>query len=410
MGSRVLLQGHNSSEYIATLAAANRLGLTCCLVDPKLPESSVADYAARTESVITLNLQSTAKVTPFELNDTRASVSEAPHTIDLEANSVVVFTSGSSGTPKGVILTIRNILSNAEASNKNTNLGTGDTWLASLPFHHVGGLGIIYRCALAGATIRIPSYVSISAVSSELGNASHFSMVPTMLREILKSNRTLPSNIKCILLGGEPIMEDLVMEVMSRDLPVLSSYGMSETASHITSTRLTDPKDKIRSVGRPLGNNSVKVINGCVAFKGESLSPGYLDIPLPTEPGGAFLTKDAGYIDEAGYLYITGRTDSVFISGGEKIDPREIEATALSHPGVEVAACISVEDSKWGYRPKLFVEGQIESIDLLLEHLAKKLPRFKVPNEITILEKIPRTALGKIDYSTLRKISQLLLN
>ena len=353
----------------------------------------------------------------------RRSISEK---ITLDKEASVIFTSGSQGNPKGVILSNSNYYYNALASNLNLKLAAGDCWLLSLPLYHVGGLSILHRCALAGASVHVTHGFNCEEVKSLLAASriTHLSLVPTMVQRLIEStgNEPMPETLKVVLVGGAPLPEKLVEKSKQCRLPVLTTYGMTESASQITSMSPDDPAEKLSTSGKPLKYVQLRIVDskrkelppgaqGEIMVKGKTLFKGYLkrDICRRSHDDEWFVTGDKGYLDSDGYLTVTGRVDDMFVSGGENIYPGEIEVEAVSYPNIRVCAVLAVDDSEWGKRPVLFVEPR-ETVEFnqqdMAAYLKTRLPRIKIPDKIIPLNRLPRAAIGKIDYAALRNLYQ----
>ena len=308
---------------------------------------------------------------------------------DLDRPATIIFTSGSSGEPKAAMHTLENHFFNALGSNKNIIVEPGDRWLLSLPLYHVGGLAIIFRMMLGGGAVVIPDHTSDLESSLKKFKPSHISLVPTQLYRLLQQNKVIEElgRMKAILLGGGSIPDFLIRQSLAIGLPIHTSYGSTEMASQITTSRVGDYPDKLRTSGKLLPYRELRISSeGEILVKGKTLFRGYLDrnqISKTSDAEGWFRTGDLGYLDDDGYLNVTGRRDNQFISGGENIQPEEIEKAILQIAGVTDALVVPVKDKEFGERPAAFVKmEQGTKLDFLhiKKHLEKELPRFKVPD------------------------------
>jgi o-succinylbenzoate---CoA ligase len=305
-----------------------------------------------------------------------------PADIPLKRTATIVFTSGSTGTPKAALHTFGNHHYNALGSNGNIVLRPEDRWLHSLPLYHVGGISILFRCLLAGATITLPGQEApIGESIADLG-ATHVSLVSTQLLRLLREDTNL-GGLKAVLMGGGPVSASLVDEAVSRGLPIHTSYGLTEMASQVTTTPPGAPLEALRTAGRVLPEREVSISEeGEILVRGATLFAGYveggkLDLPLDTD--GWFHTGDLGELDENGCLRVLGRKDNLFVSGGENIQPEEIEEALSALPGVEAAVVVPVDDPEYGQRPVAFVRMENGSTVDVAPELEKVLPRFKIP-------------------------------
>jgi o-succinylbenzoate---CoA ligase len=349
--------------------------------------------------------------------------------LNIDQESSIVFTSSQTGHKKGVILSIRNFLSSAEASNLITKITEGDTWAVTLPLYHVGGLGIVYRTLLSGAASFFLNTFSPKEIlplirSTEI---THISVVPTVLESLIDLADSVQEDtgeqyplkgLKSAILAGAASSSRLIKKIDSRKIPVLSAWGMTETTAHCTCMSLDDSLNKITTVGKPFYHTELGIIDdqgdflpkgteGEIIVKGPTVCSGYLDpdAPQPVVIADWLHSGDLGVLDDEGYLTIVGRKDDMFISGGENIHASEIEEAGLMHPEVLYAAAIPVSHPKWGHRPILFVQLK-EECDIdeaeMISFLAKKLAKIKVPDRIIFLNEFRRTAIGKIDYKYLK--------
>jgi o-succinylbenzoate---CoA ligase len=421
----VAILANNSIEYIALLFAIARLAAVAVPLNVRLgtrelrrqldllntkmmiadaTHQSVANSLGR-ESIVLDSL-----AIDMVVADTTAAQ------LNLDSDFCVVFTSGSSGEPKGVVLSLGNVYDNALGSNANLPLLPTDCWHLSLPLFHVGGLGIVFRSVLAGAQISVAREFDSQDINTliDRGEISHLSLVPTMLLHLLKSRNfsPLPRSIKAILLGGAPLPPRLREEIEKLELPAITSYGMTETASQVAATALDDSRDKLSTSGRALGHAELKIDResvGEILVRGKSVCRRILGAESDcVDAAGWLRTGDIGSLDAHGYLTVLGRKDDMFISGGENIFPQEISEFAEQFSDVVAATVIAVPDEEWGARPLMFVElkagGSLSEKDLL-EFLATGLARFKLPKRIVILKELPRTTLGKVDRPALARLA-----
>ncbi|CAA9420949.1 MAG: O-succinylbenzoic acid--CoA ligase [uncultured Rubrobacteraceae bacterium] len=390
-GARVALLLPKNVGYIVLLLALVRAGAVACPVSTRLPAGGVGPLLGEAGCSLSISADEDLPglagrvdvVRPEALlaGGGRGGSAPEPVEIPLHRPATVVFTSGSTGAPKAALHTFGNHYSSAVGSNTNITLAPGDRWLHSLPPYHVGGLSIIFRCLISRATIALPEPgAGLGRSISEL-RATHVSLVSTQLLRLLDEDADL-SGLGAVLMGGGPIPPSLVDEALARGVPVHTSYGLTEMASQVTATLPGASRRELRTAGRALPHREVRTsTDGEILVRGETLFAGYLrdgDPDLPLDDGGWFHTGDLGEIDADGYLKVTGRRDNLFISGGENVQPEEIEAALCRIEGVHEAVVVPVPDAEFGARPVAFVRKDEEVGDLAGE-LEKVLPRFKVP-------------------------------
>jgi O-succinylbenzoic acid--CoA ligase len=322
-------------------------------------------------------------------SDERRSHAGAPlPTFDPKADATIVFTSGSTGAPKAALHTFENHWSSAVGANRNIPLRPGDRWLLSLPPWHVGGLAVVFRCLLGGAAIAIAGrHEPLAEAISGLG-ATHVSLVATQLYRLLheKRGRAALRSLKAILLGGGPAPAALIEEAVHAGARLVTSYGSTEMASQATASRPGDPAEALRTAGRPLAFRQLSVAaDGEILVRGRTLFRGYVEgsgVRPARDAAGWFHTGDLGRIDAFGRLVVSGRRDTMFISGGENIHPEEIEREILRFPDVLEAIVAPVPNPEFGARPVAFlrtVDGRLPDTAEIDRFLRLTLPGFKIP-------------------------------
>ncbi|MDQ5829105.1 MAG: o-succinylbenzoate--CoA ligase [Actinomycetota bacterium] len=397
-GARVGLYLPKDERYIVLLLALIRAGCVACPLSTRTPRLGVATLLQRAACralISEKDLPEAAhagvpKLHPKALLESISSVDDRPRSSDplhllLDRHATVVFTSGSTGTPKGTLHTFGNHYFSARGSNANIALEPQDRWLHSLPLYHVGGLSILFRCLLAGASVALPEPAAPLGEAIARSRATHVSLVSTQLLRLLREEGFDPSGLKAILLGGGPTPGYLLEEALARKLPIHTSYGLTEMASQVTATPPAASRETLRTSGRPLPHRELSISDdGEILVRGETLFAGYVEgeaIELPIDADGWFHTKDLGELDAGGYLRVRGRKDNLFISGGENVQPEEIEEALCFLEGVEEAVVVPIPDPEFGFRPAAFVRttgGVVESRDLA-RALEPVLARFKIP-------------------------------
>lgn len=424
VGTRVGLYVFDRYDAAALVPGLLRSGATACMLNTRMPPAGIENLVLSTACRVVVTDRPEEIVPPDNVRvlDVRGLL--RPQSIekrDVPAlpagrEATIVFTSGSTGTPRGAIHSVGNHYFSAIGSSRNIALEEGDRWLLSLPLHHVGGLSILFRCFFAGATVVVPGPSEPVEDTLLRARVTHVSMVSTQLLRLLRSeDLRAVSPLKAVLLGGSAIEPELLDEAIARGLPVHTSYGLTEMTSQVTATPPGASDALLRTSGRVLPYRNLSFApDGEILVKGETLFTGYVGSGLPVDPDGWFHTGDLGRLDQDGSLSVTGRKDNLFISGGENIQPEEIESLLGSIEGVARAVVVPVRDDEFGFRPVAFVETRsfseqsLES-DVIPEHLSAKLsthlaavlPRYKVPVAYFSLQdseanegiKINRTAL-----------------
>jgi len=445
-GEVVALLAQNSASYAVATHALARAGAVLMPLNLRLTPAELAwqlndavvhrvlydraqhDLAvAIREAVIPLELLSVEKLgaRPEALEERAHHTSEDP-AVDLAATHSVVYTSGTTGRPKGALLTYGNHLWSATASALNLGLRADDRWLACLPLFHVGGLSILLRSVIYGTTAVIHAGFDPARVNAAIDHEriTIISVVATMLQRMLdeRSDRPYPDSLRCVLLGGGPAPEALLHRCAEIGVPVVQTYGLTETASQIATLSPEDALRKLGSAGKPLFGAELRIVDesgaacppgaaGEIVVRGPSVTPGYLNHPDETEAtirDGWLHTGDLGHLDEEGYLYVLDRRNDLIVSGGENVYPAEIEAALQAHPDVIEAGVYGVEDERWGRAPVAIVvlrNGASTDAEALLVFCRDRLAAYKTPKRIEFADALPRNAAGKLLRNQLSGVS-----
>lgn len=338
---------------------------------------------------------------------------------DLAATGVILPTSGTDGLPRFVAHEWRSLWANAVASNERLEFGAGDRWLATLAWAHVGGIAVPLRAAAAGATVALagPRFdaASVARALGELA-VTHLSLVPAMLHGLLAAGARPPGSLRAVLLGGAATPPDLAERALSAGWPVALTYGLTEAGSQVTTATPAEVRAGDRSAGVPLTGVEVRIrpsgdaaagpaaapAPGHIEVRGDTLFRGYAG--EPARPTGAwFATGDLGRLDAQGRLEVTGRLRDRIVSGGANVDPAQVEAVLHAHPEVGEAAVIGVPDGRWGQVVVAVVAGGDPGLPARLDPWCReRLSGPRVPRRWEVLDRLPRTATGKVDRAKLR--------
>ena len=347
----------------------------------------------------------------------------------------IVFTSGTTCRPRGAVLGRAALRASARAHAQVMGWNDDDRWLLGLPAAHVGGLMIVVRCLQARRTLVVGGRRSSGSFDPhetlrvvERDRVTLLSVVPTMLVRLLQEAWRPPSSLRAVLVGGAAAPVALMERARERGWPVFATYGLTEACSQVATERPGEPPG---GVGRPLpgvelriaasdGSAAAAEAPGAIRIRGKVLFDGYLDpdrhldaegarLERPFDSDGWFDTGDLGVIGEDGRLRVTGRCSDRIVTGGENVDPAEVEAAVVEWPGVAAACVVGVEDEEWGERvgavlvPATCFEA-LGGLAGLGRHLAERLAGFKRPRCWRVVDRLPVSSSGKLDRDACARI------
>ncbi len=356
-------------------------------------------------------------------------MADKPRTVPTsEMPAVLMYTSGTTGNPKGVVLTHANVLA------AGTNVATahaikpGDAGLCILPIYHINGLCVtVMGTMVSASTLVLPYKFSVRAFWSivNMHDVSWFSAVPTLFAYLLNDDADVVLNkdrLRFSRSASAPLSPEIHRQFEDRfGIPIIETMGLTETGAQILSNPLPPKTRKIGSPGVAMGNeirigddnqNEVdRGVTGEILVRGDNVMQGYLHQPDETArtitPDGWLRTGDLGHMDEDGFVFVTGRIKELIIKGGENIAPREIDEVLLEHAAILEAAAFAVACNQYGQRVEAcirFKPGQQASAEDLHTHCADRLGKFKSPDHIHVLDDLPKGPSGKVQRLKLHDI------
>jgi o-succinylbenzoate---CoA ligase len=330
---------------------------------------------------------------------------------DLQHTVSIMYTSGTTGFPKGVRQTLQNHQASAINSVLNIGMLPNDAWLCMVPIFHISGFSMLMKSILYGNKVVLYEKFDEEAAVTHLldGSITHMSVVGVTLGRLLSKIEQLKTvahpNVRLLLAGGSSIPADYLQRAQKLQLNVAQTYGMTETASQTATLSSEDAMRKIGSAGKPLFFNDVKIDGakaaceeGEILIRGPHVTPGYIGRfeQKASTVNGWLPSGDIGYFDEDGYLYIVDRRSDLIISGGENIYPAQIENVLLMHPNVEEAGVCGVASERWGQVPVAFVVANDVTKDELIQLCQQHLANYKMPKQIQFVETLPRNGSNKL--------------
>jgi fatty-acyl-CoA synthase len=449
-GDRVAILSLNRPDYLVLLYACARLGAMLVPLNWRLAVAEQLFILTDATAKVLVLEQAFAGILPAlqnQLPDTRVvgldfappransfdtllarARGEAanPH-VDLYSPLLIVYTSGTTGRPKGAVLRQEALLWNGVMSQHMHGLTSSDHVLTVLPFFHVGGLNIQTTPALhQGATVTIhPRFApetTLAAIARDRPTLTV--LVPAMIQAVTDHpdwTSTDLSSLKAIATGSSVVPPHLIERFVARGVPVLQVYGSTETCPVAVYTRLGGDLSRTGSTGLAGLCCEAAVIDdsgaelppdtpGEIAVRGPNVFFEYWGNAEATREAlhdGWYRTGDIGRRDADGYFWVHDRKKNMIISGGENIYPAEVERVLLEHPDVRECGVIGRPDPRWDEVPVAYVirrAGGLVEAENLKDHVLTQLARFKVPREIVFVDDLPRTALGKVQHFLLRQL------
>ncbi|GGR00334.1 acyl-CoA synthetase [Streptomyces asoensis] len=441
-GDRIAYLGPNHPSYLETLFAAGTLGAVFVPLNTRLagPEIAyqLADSGAKalvfgpSHAGLVAGLPGNTDVRTYvevggEYEEALAAASDEPIDTPVAPDDtcIIMYTSGTTGRPKGAMLTHGNLTWNAVNVLVDTDLIADERALVCAPLFHTAGLNMLTLPVLlkGGCCVLVEAFDPEATFDLiERHRITFMFGVPTMFEQVARHPRWAEadlSSLRILTCGGSPVSTPLIAAYQRRGLTFLQGYGMTEASPGTLFLDAEHAISKAGSAGVPHFFSDVRVVRpdlapvrtgetGEVVVRGPHVMPGYWGLPEETAASfadGWFRSGDAARVDEDGYVHIVDRIKDMIISGGENIYPAEIEDLLLAHPDIVECAVIGVSDDKWGEVPRAVVvlrDGASTDPDALLASLAGRLAKYKIPKSVVVADALPRTASGKLLKSRVR--------
>jgi len=447
-GARVAMLARNAADSIVLAFACQRAGaiyvplnwrLNAAELRPILADCTPAllvhdeEFAATAVSVAGVDpemaLISTADGPAGLAARIEASRPAGPVPADADGPCVLLYTSGTTGQPKGVVITRRNAFFAAINFSMVGEIGPGSVALCDLPFFHTIGLIAVARTTLMlGGTLvisdRFTPARTLAALADRQRGITHYFAVPQIalaLRNDPAYSAAALSGLHALFVGGAPLTQALIESYLDDGVALVNGYGMSEAGAvlHVPIDRRA-VQDNPGSVGLPAPLLDIRIVGedgrdvgedeiGELWLRGPAVTPGYWNKPGETAAAftdGWYRTGDLGRRETSGFYRIVDRLKDMYISGGENVYPAEVEAALASHPDILDAAVVGIPDIRWGECGVAYVvlrPGAATTGDEIAGHCAVRLAAFKRPARILFVETIPRTASGKVQKHVLRQ-------
>lgn len=434
-GDRVAVLAMNELEYVFTFFALQRLGAILVPVNFRLTAREVNHIISDSRPKLVLFQEAFRTVMNdltfkdyqsvlFQGNDSftdqfeKASFKEIPFVAKENDAAMILYTSGTTGAPKGAVVSHSMIFWNSINTGLRLNVSQSDCTVIFLPFFHTSGWNVLTTPFLhRGAKVVFLKKFDADQILtlSEKENATILFGVPTTMEIMARSpifDQVNLSKIRYSIVGGEPMPVELIKTWHKKGIPIRQGFGMTEFGPSVFSLNEEDALRKIGSIGFPNFYCDAKIVNsegqevgadeiGELILHGPVCMSGYWNNEKATKEtikNDWLYTGDLARKDAEGFFYIVGRKKDMFISGGENVYPPELEQVIRSMPGVVEVAVIGVPDSKWGEVGKAFVVKDKESVtaETLQSHCAQNLAKFKIPKHFVFMDALPKGDSGKI--------------
>ncbi|MGK2866737.1 MAG: AMP-binding protein [Mycobacterium sp.] len=423
-GDRVAVLADNSADYATLYYAVPRSGRVLTMLNQRLSADEHRDQLARAQASILVGddryLEPLAGT--VTLSTSFESVEWQQHSkveVDFRAQpddpAWLLFTSGSTGAPKGVLHTHRSITTAVRGTVAGRSVQSGGVYLLPFPMCHIAGYNLLVHHSVASTVLPVPTFrpeAFVDAVNTH--GVTSCSLAPTMLHSLLAHLDDHPTELptlRDIAYGSAAIPADLLRRAVDRlGVGFHQGYGMTETGGNITflgpADHLSADQQVLRSAGRPHDEVFLRIAaDGEILVRGAQVAARYWP-ERPATVDGWLHTGDAGFIDDSGRLVVTDRLKDIIITGGENVSSREVEDVLSLHPGVDQAAVIGVPDEYWGEAICAVVvpgTGPRPSAEDLIAHVRAHLAGFKRPRHVLFVEELPLTSNGKIAKDRVRR-------
>ncbi|GAA4957231.1 acyl-CoA synthetase [Actinoplanes utahensis] len=425
-GDRVAYLGPNHPSFVETMFATWALGAIFVPLNFRLTQPEIAYQLEHSGAVALIHALPVTAPVPIKIDMSRydgflAEPDHAAEPAGLDDVACILYTSGTTGNPKGAMLTHGNIIWNCYNLLVCVDIASDEVTLVSAPLFHVAALN---QCLLptflkGGTSVIMPGWDVDGCFDmiAEHGVTWMFG-VSTMFAGLSQSPRWPAadlSSVRSLMTGGASVPEALIRTYQERGLAFCQGYGMTETSPGATFLEARESRRHIGSAGLPVFFADVRCTAppgepGEVLVRGPNVTPGYWNDPSATEAAftdGWFHSGDLAVVDEHGHFRIVDRTKDMYISGGENVYPAEVEAAIFEHPDVAEAAVVGVPDAKWGEVGRAFVVpapgAHLEPGDVPA-FLTGRLAKYKIPVYVDILDELPRTGSDKVRKGPLRDL------
>lgn len=442
-GDRVAILSHNREEYMIAYFAIAQLGFVAVPLNIRLTALElifqVKDSGCKTilfeKETSHLVRELTTEVNfenAYSFDEEIPTCTKSLETTAIDATCdpfIICYTSGTTGRPKGAVLTQENMFWNAINNQYAIDITSKDRAIVLLPLFHIGGIGLFaFPILLAGGTVVIPGkFIPEDTIQMIEAHEVTIVMGVPSIHDAIRKHPLFETasfnSVRWFYSGGAPCPNELIQRFLKRGLPFGQGMGMTETSPTIFMLSREDYQRKAGSIGKPVMFCDIALVDdkgncvrngevGELLIKGPNVMKEYWGLPDKTAEAirdGWFYSGDLMRQDEEGFIYVAGRKKDMIISGGENVYPLEVEQVINELPQISEVAVIGRTDEKWGEVPVAFVilkDGCAIKEEAIYAHCLSKIAKYKVPNEIIFLDELPKNATGKIQKQQLNHILQ----
>jgi fatty-acyl-CoA synthase len=438
-GDRLAVLSENCIDLVALLGVTQKRGIILCPLNYRLASPEIQHLIEQLEpKAVLCEDKFIEKITikqaiPILDFASLSALQKKTASISLEVNeedtALIIFTSGTTGKPKGCLYTHKMMLWNSINTALRLDLNSSDRSINCAPPFHTGGWNVLLTPFLHHGAFTLlmrsfdPSSV-LNCINKE--KLSVWWAVPTMLKMLSSapefSSITFP-DLRYLIVGGEALPLDVIDTWHQKGVPIRQGYGLTEVGPNVTSLNQEDAIRKQGSIGKLNFYYNARLVHedghdveagesGELWLSGPCVSPGYWRIPTSENKdlvNGWFKTGDVLKMDKEGFLFVVDRIKHMYISGGENVYPAEVEKILLQHPNIQEAAIVGIPHAKWGETGKAYIvwNTHLAPDTIALENYCEeKLAKFKIPGEWAFVESLPKTDSGKIDRKQLKILSK----
>ena len=422
-GDRIAIVSDNRPEVVVLMYAAPMVGVIAMFANTRLVESEIADLIADVDPVLVLRTADLDAL-PAAASGVMTSPDRSRLADDDRVTAWIIHTSGTTGRPKGAMLTHRSLMAGVTATALARPVGPDDTYLFPFPLFHVASYGVVHLHFRGRPVVLVPKFDAVPVMAAiERHRVTTISLAPTMIAMLLDHPERASfdlSSLRNVFYGASAIPLDTLQRGLAEfGCGFGQGYGMTELSGNAVfldadahrRAASTDPH-LLAAAGKVGPLAAIRLADdGEILIRGDQVVPGYWDRPEANEAAfvdGWFRTGDIGRFDDEGYLYIVDRSKDIIVSGGENVASLEVEDVLSTHPALASVAVVGVPDNRWGERVVAVAvarPGAAVDADDVLEWCRGRLAGFKRPRQLLVVDELPTNASGKILKREVRTIA-----